>query len=134
MSEHSKNQKRENRKNTRIQLEAPLRVVIGSIGANVRYEMVTQNISLNGFFLDFDKPGRFPFNPASIMEVWLELSPGNTIFFNGKMARVVKNAETTSGTGIAIKIVQIDKENEVALRDFVLDRHDKAAHKSSNVA
>lgn len=117
---------RENRKNFRIHLEEPLRVVLSSIGATVRYEMVTKNISTNGFFLDFEKPGRFPFTPSSIMEVWLELSEGNTIFFNGKMARVVREPSKTTGPGIAIKIIQIDKDNEVALRDFVITRHQKA--------
>jgi hypothetical protein len=113
---------KENRRTQRIILEKPLRVVMGSIGASVRYDLLTRNISITGFFLDFEKPGRFPFTPASIMEVWLELGPGKTIFFNGKMARVVhpndpQAAET--GPGIAIKIVQIDKENEAVLKDFI---------------
>src|SRR5262245_8437322 len=112
MSDTGKNAKRENRKNIRIQLDYPLRVVMGSIGNNIRYEMVTRNISINGFFLDFEKPGRFPFTPASIMEVWLELEQGKTIFFNGKMARVVKtppqNPRETGDSpnpGIAVRII-----------------------------
>ena len=113
---------RENRLVQRLQLDTPLRVVMGSIGANVRYDLVTKNISVNGFFLDFEKPGRFPFTPSSIMEVWMELTPETTIFFNGKMARVVLPSDPTAkenGPGIAIKIVQIDKENELILRDFI---------------
>ncbi len=136
MSDASKNARRENRKNTRIQLADPLRVVLGSIGATIRYEMVTRNISVNGFFLDFDKPGRFPFNPSSIMEVWLELEPGKTIFFNGKMARVVKKAEQQPdvGVGIAIKIVQIDRDNDNVLRDFVMSKHAELHNNSQIVA
>lgn len=128
--------RRENRKNTRIQLQHALRVVIASIGASVRYEMVTRNVSVNGFFLDFDKPGRFPFNPSSIMEVWLELEPGKTIFFNGKMARVVKKNTDTSdvGIGIAIKIVQIDKDNDQMLREFVMAKHAESEKNPPNVA
>jgi hypothetical protein len=132
MSESAKSAAaRENRKNFRIQLDVALRVVLSSIGATVRYEMVTKNVSTNGFFLDFEKPGRFPFTPSSIMEVWLELAPGNTIFFNGKMARVVREANANTGPGIAIKIVQIDRDNELALRDFVISRHQQAESNSA---
>lgn len=114
--------KRENRKVTRLILEEPLKVVLCSIGAQVRYELATQNISYTGFFLKFDKPGRFPFTPASIMEVWLELTDEKTIFFNGKMARVVHKNDPSveeTGTGIAIKIVQIEAEEERFLREFI---------------
>ena len=116
-----KDKDKENRKTKRVALKEPLKVVMCSIGAQMRYELMTRNVSINGFFLDFDKPGRFPFTPSSIMEVWLEL-PGNTIFFNGKMARVVKPDDpgaAESGPGIAIKIVQIDRENESILHAFV---------------
>ena len=114
--------RRENRRVNRVRLKEPLRVVLSSLGDAVKYEMVTRNISLTGFFLDFQKPGRFPFTPASIVEVWLELEPGNTIFFNGKMARVVHpqdQAAQDTGPGIGVKIVQIDKENDATLKEFV---------------
>ena len=88
--------RRENRRVIRIHLDDPLKIVLGSIGVNVRYSMLTNNISSNGFFLNFEKPGRFPFTPSSIMEVWLELDSDNTIFFNGKMARVVYEADSNS--------------------------------------
>ena len=128
--------RKESRKNGRIKFDQPLRVVMGSIGSEVKYDMTTRNISHTGFFLDFDKPGRFPFTPASIMEIWIELEPESTIFFNGKMARVVfpgdpQAAET--GPGIAVRIVQIDTKNERILFDFI-DRktrersEKKAAH------
>jgi len=113
---------KENRRNARVFLEQPLKVVMGSIGADVRYELMTRNLSVTGFFLDFDKPGRFPFTPASIMEIWLELGKDETIFFNGKMARVVHPNEMHSdgiGPGIAVKIVQINAENERVLKEFV---------------
>ncbi len=113
---------KENRRNVRVFLEQPLKVVMGSIGADVRYELMTRNLSITGFFLDFDKPGRFPFTPASIMEIWLELGQLGTIFFNGKMARVVHpddNESDNIGPGIAVKIVQINAENERILREFV---------------
>jgi hypothetical protein len=56
------------------------------------------------------------------MEIWLELEPGNTIFFNGKMARVVyptDNAAKESGPGIAVRIVQINKDQEDGLIEFI---------------
>jgi hypothetical protein len=114
--------KKENRRTQRVRLQGPLKVVMGSMGGAVRYDLMTQDISPNGFFLAFDKPGRFPFTPASIMEVWLELEPQNTIFFNGKMARVVYPTDPTaqeSGPGIAIRIIQIDRENEGRLNEFI---------------
>ncbi|MFY7927259.1 MAG: PilZ domain-containing protein [Oligoflexus sp.] len=115
-------QSRENRRVTRLRLPKALKVVIGSIGAQIRYEVSTRDISHTGFFLEFESPGRFPFNQSSILEVWAELEPECAIFFNGKMARVVpkENAVLAEmGAGIAIKIVLIDKENEKILQDFI---------------
>ena len=115
-------QGRENRKVKRVALDRALKVIISSIGAQVRYEVSSRDISHNGFFLDFENPNRFPFNQSSILEVWAELETGRTVFFNGKMARVVAkdNAVVNEiGAGIAIKIVLIDKENEKILADFI---------------
>lgn len=129
--------RKDTRKNGRIKLKSALRVVMGSLGADIRYDLLTRNISHTGFFLDFEKPGRFPFTTASIMEIWLELEPGNTIFFNGKMARVVfpnDEAAKETGPGIAVRIVQIDAKGEKSLFDF-LDRKGKEINdNSSNVA
>ena len=110
------------RKTVRVRLDQPLRVVMGSMGGEVRYDLQTRDISYTGFFLDFAKPGRFPFTPASIMEIWLELEPGNSIFFNGKMARVVYPADeraVETGPGIAVHIIQIDQKNESTLKEFI---------------
>lgn len=129
--------RKESRKNGRIKLNDQLRVVIRSIGADVRYDMVSRNISHTGFFLDFEKPGRFPFTAASIMEIWLELEPGNTIFFNGKMARVVfpqDEAAKETGPGIAVRIVQIDAKNEKALFEFIDRKIKESEAKANNVA
>lgn len=113
---------KENRRHQRIRLDAPLKVVMGSMGSTVRYDLMTKDISSTGFFLAFDKPGRFPFTPSSIMEVWMEMEEGKTIFFNGKMARIVNPGDPAAadmGPGIAIRIVQIDKENTTLLEDFL---------------
>jgi len=128
---------KENRRVARLRLDQPLRVVMGSIGNAIRYDLLTRDISPTGFFLDFEKPGRFPFTPASIMEVWLELEEGSTIFFNGKMARVVRPSDPAAldlGPGIAIRIVQIEKENEITLRDFIIRRLSEQQDKDGNVA
>lgn len=115
---------RENRKVQRVILKEPLKVVLCSIGAEVKYELTTRDVSNTGFFLEFDSPGRFPFTPSSIMEVWMQLSVQRSIFFNGKMARVVIETEDGRGSGIAVRIVQIDKENEDLLLQFVHERSD----------
>lgn len=115
---------RENRKVQRILLEEPLRVVLCSIGAEVKYELTTRNVSNTGFFLEFESPGRFPFNQSSIMEVWMDLGDSKSIFFNGKMARVVHRQKEQGEAGIAIRIVQIDKENEDLLLKFVTENTD----------
>lgn len=128
--------KRENRKVGRVILAEPLKVVMCSIGAQVRYELMTRNISFGGFFLQFDSPARFPFTPASIMEVWLALNDNDTVFFNGKMARVVHHGdpeESETGTGIAIQIVQIDKDHDEKLRTFITAMHN-AQHDRTTVA
>jgi hypothetical protein len=113
---------RENRRVVRLRLEIPLKVEISSLGAAVKYDLRTRDISPTGFFLDFEKPGRFPFTPASIMEIWLELEPNNRIFFNGKMVRRVMPEDpgaNNTGPGIAVRIVQIDMQNERTLREFI---------------
>ena len=122
--------KRENRRVVRVNLKTPLKVVMGSMGSDVRYDLQTRDVSHNGFFLDFEKPGRFPFTPASIMEVWLELEPGNTVFFNGKMARVVypnDAAAQTSGPGIAVRIVQIDMDQQQRLTEYIARKSSQGA-------
>lgn len=113
---------KESRKMVRLRLSQPLSVAMSSIGSDVKYDLVTRDISNRGFFLDFDKPGRFPFTPSSIMEVWMMLDGEETIFFNGKMARVVypgQNEGDQAEPGIAIKIIQIDAEQEARLTDFI---------------
>ena len=118
MTEQSR---RENRRVIRLKLDKPLKVLLTSIGGTVRYEMQTRNVSYTGFFLDFEKPGRFPFTPASIMEIWLDLGE-TTLFFNGKMVRKVMPGEPgceVTGPGIAVRIVQIDTKTENTLKDFV---------------
>lgn len=137
MSSDVSKQRRDLRTNKRVSLDHPLKVVMGSIGAEVKYDLQTRNVSYNGFFLDFEKPGRFPFTPASITEVWLELEPGNTIFFNGKMARVVypnDEAAKETGPGIAVRIVQIDGENQRILNEFIDANYMKNDRKTESVA
>ena len=114
--------KRENRKMVRLLLKAPLKVTIRSLGAEISYELETRNLSYTGFFLDFEKPGRFPFTPASIMEIWIELEKGFTIFFNGKMVRKVMPGEPGSditGPGIAVHIIQIEPKPDIQLKNFI---------------
>jgi len=129
--------RKESRKNIRIKLPRPLRVVMGSIGAEVRYDVTTRNISHTGFFLDFEKPGRFPFTPASILEIWMELETDLSIFFNGKMARVVypgdERAKET-GPGIAVRIVQMDSKNEKILFDYIDRKVKELQEKKIHVA
>jgi len=106
----------------RVQLQDHLKVTMRSIGGEISYHLKTKNLSYNGLFLDFENPGRFPFTPASIMEVWVEFSADKKLFFNGKMARVVFPSDAMSaenGAGIAIRIVLIDDENSNLLKEFV---------------
>ena len=116
------NVSRENRRYGRVIIEGGLRVSMRSIGSEASYNMETRNVSDTGFFLRFEKPGRFPFTPSSVMEVWLTLEEGNTIFFNGKMTRVVHPEEAVlleTEPGIAIRIIQIEKDEENVLREFI---------------
>ncbi len=128
---------RENRKNGRLRLSKSVRVIIGSIGAQIRYEVQSRDVSNTGFFLEFESPGRFPFNQSSILEVWAELEPERTIFFNGKMARVVPKEHAVmadTGAGIAIKIVLIDRDNERVLQDFIDKKISDGEYEHGDVA
>ncbi len=121
--------RKEQRRVIRVDLDTPLPVTISSIGSTVRYELQTKDISSSGFFLDFDKPSRFPFTEASILEVWLKIDGGEPIFFNGKLARIVRpTAEdpTPAHTGIAIRIIQIESESEKRLAAFLQSKMDAA--------
>jgi hypothetical protein len=114
--------RRENRKLVRLIMDHHVRVSIGSLGSDVRYELQTKNISYTGFFLDYEKPGRFPFTSSSIMDISIQLSKDLKIEFNGKMVRRVMPGEPGSeitGPGIAVKIVQIDTKTEQKLKDFI---------------
>lgn len=116
--------KREKRSIVRLRLKNPLKVVISSIGSVVKYDLQTRDISENGFFLDFNEPGRFPFNLSSIMEVWLEIKEDSVIFFNGKMARVVNKdsiGKNDIGPGIGVKIIQIDHNFHQILKQYIED-------------
>lgn len=129
--------RKESRKVGRLKLTEQLKVVMGSMGSDVRYDMGTRNLSHTGFFLDFEKPGRFPFTTASIMEIWLELEPGNTIFFNGKMARVVYPTDpqaADTGPGIGVRIVLIDAKNEKSLFEYIDRKFKEKQEKANNVA
>jgi hypothetical protein len=122
--------RKDSRKTGRVRFDKPMKVVLRSIGAEATYDLGTRNISYTGFFLDFEKPGRFPFTSASIMEIWITLAPDLTIFFNGKMTRKVypnDSAALDTGPGIAVRIVQIDSKNERILTDFI-DRSKKDHH------
>ena len=122
--------KKEQRKVARVDLDKPIPVTISSIGSEVRYHLETNNVSFNGFFLAFDKPGRFPFTETSILEVWLQIEAGEPLFFNGKLARVVlpaKEGKEKVQSGIAIRIIQIEAEAEKRLIAFV-QRHLDALH------
>ena len=112
---------KENRKKLRLRLDKPLEVTVASIGSPLVYELMTEDISMAGFFLAFSAPSRFPFLVSSILEVWLKLPDGQKLFFNGMMARIVHNPETDNKLrkGIAIRIVQIDPEVKEALQFFI---------------
>lgn len=112
---------KENRKIFRVRLEKPLKVEVASIGSPLRYELLTQDISLRGFFLEFEAPARFPFLRSSILEIWLKMPEGESLFFNGKVARVVHSLESSGDLrkGIAISIVQIEPEIREVLQRFI---------------
>lgn len=128
---------KDNRKVRRVILDQPLKVVICSIGAHIRYELLTKNLSHSGFFLDFESPARFPFTSSSIMEIWVEIEDDTPLFFNGKLARIVHKNEMENdqaGPGIAIKIVQIDDKNKALLHKFIKRKHQEIEDKKENIA
>lgn len=122
-----KNQDAKNKRvHQRVHLDEPLNVKIASIGGNIQYNLVTNDVSYFGFFLAFDEPRRFPFQDTSILEIRLELRNREIVFFNGKIARVVLPSGSPGGKaditpGIAIRIVQMDKDNERRLEQFLKD-------------
>lgn len=113
---------REKRRGERLLLEKKRPVVIAPIGSDVRYHLETKNVSNHGFFLEYENPDRFPFTKASMMEVWLDTGEGDLVFFNAKMLRLIREDDKEAdlwGAGIAIKIIQITKENEERLEAYI---------------
>lgn len=128
---------RDNRRVSRIHLKTALTVVLRSIGSDVSYNLLSRDVSNSGFFLDFEKPGRFPFTPSSIMEVWMQIGEDEPIFFNGKMARVVYPHEEKakiSGPGIGIRIIQIAPDQEKRLLDFISQKLNQQEHEAHSAA
>ncbi|MCY4444506.1 MAG: PilZ domain-containing protein [Proteobacteria bacterium] len=118
---------RDNRKISRIRLQEPLEVSLASIGSSLIYTLMTNDISSQGFFFEFESPARFPFLPSSILEIWLKIPDGEKIFLNGKMARVVHSMESQGELrkGIAISIIQISPEDKRALKNFIEKQQEK---------
>lgn len=118
---------KENRKMMRLKLQESLRVSVASIGSPLTYCLITKDVSLHGFFLEFDSPARFPFLSSSILEVWLEIPNKDRLYFMGKIARVVHSVESQGDLkkGIAISIIQIEADTKAALSSF-LDEQYKA--------
>lgn len=124
---------RENRRGERILLKEKRPVVIAPIGSDIRYRLETRNVSDKGLFLEHENPERFPFTNSSLMEIWFDAGGEALICFIAKMMRQVgKSDEKASlwGTGIAIKIIQIAKEDEERLGAF-LDK--EVANKNNSV-
>ncbi len=118
---------RELRRNTVLTLEKSVQVILGSIGSDVRYDLETRELSSKGFFLETNQPRRFPFTNSSIIEVWIEIGSGNLVFFNGKVSRVVypEDSETQAEKpGIAVRIIQIEPDEEKRLNEFINNRLD----------
>jgi hypothetical protein len=122
---------KEPRRNARLHLESALHVIMGSIGSDVRYNLETKDVTSKGFFIESKQPGRFPFTASSIVEVWLEIDAGTAIFFNGKISRVIfpEEAETLDEEpGIAIRVIQIEPEEEKRLAEFLNKKLDQMEH------
>lgn len=132
---------RELRRNTVLTLDKSVQVILGSIGSDVRYDLETKEISSKGFFLETKQPRRFPFTMSSIIEVWIEIGSGSLVFFNGKVSKVVdpESSETQQNEkpGIAVRIIQIEPDEEKRLNEFInyrLDLLDPPATDSNQTA
>ena len=114
-------EQKENRKRLRLKLTNPLRVLASSIGAPLQYDLVTHDISISGFFLNFEYPLRFPFTSSSIIEICLIIDQDNKIDFLGRIARIVhaNDPESDLRKGIAVSIIQIDADAKESLKKFV---------------
>ena len=122
------------RRVTRVQLDEGIKVVLCSIGSQTTFDLMTRDISISGFFIEYDSPARFPCSPSDVLEIWLQLTETEQVFFNGQVARRVFSREDTGAdpAGIAIKIVKVDEKNERILASFI---HDKGLeiHKNSEI-
>jgi len=129
---------KEPRRNARLLMDKALHIIMGSIGSDVRYDLETKDVTSKGFFLESKTPGRFPFTTSSIVEVWLEIEPGNTVFFNGKISRILLPEEAESlgePSGIAIRVIQIEPEEEKKFGDFLnkkLDQMEEAEDRNAS--
>lgn len=113
------------KRQTSLNQDKALNVIIGSIGSDIRYDLETKDVTTKGFFLNSDQPSRFPFTISSIVEVWLELESNNFVFFNCKIAKIttIEEAETSGESpGIFFRTIQIDSEEENKLNKFLEQR------------
>ena len=126
---------KENRKRHRLRLNKPLRVLVSSLGSDVQYDLVTHDLSLGGFFLDFESPMKFPFLSSSILEVCIVLDNHEDIYFLGKIARVVyaNDTEANQRKGIAVSIILIENTFKDYLKKFIESYSEGNLIGSSNV-
>ena len=99
-----------------------LRVVVSSIGSDIKYELETHTVSRQGIFLTFKDPRRFPFTSSSILEVTLYLSDTETIFFNGKVSQIVYKEDAAPGgaeAGIGLRVVQISSKDQAMFDSYL---------------
>ena len=114
---------REQRRVSKVDTGKLLRVVVCSIGSDIKYELTTHNLSSQGIFLRFDDPRRFPFTSSSILEITLYLTEEEPIFFNGKVSQIVYTEDKSAGeeeeTGIGIRIVQISSKDQELYNHYI---------------
>lgn len=113
---------KERRKFDRVTLETKNKASITSLGSTLHYSLETLNISKRGLYFSCKNPERFPFSTSSIMEVSLDIGDGKKIFFNAKPVRFyspLDNEASLWGPGLAVRIIQISKEEDLKLDLFL---------------
>jgi c-di-GMP-binding flagellar brake protein YcgR len=103
----------EKRKFERLRVRVAATVVARSLGSGVTYKFTTQDISAGGVFISGEK-AEYPFEERTLLEIWLHLSPDQSLSFLGKIVH------HKSG-GFGIKIVQIEDGDTKLLSTFIAD-------------
>ncbi len=101
------------RLNLRFKLALDVPVTAQLLGSSAKYEFRSESISASGLLVRHVPGLQHAFNSHSILEVWMQTSPEQSIYF---LAKYIRKASEDS---FAMQIVDLDRKNQRLLVSYL---------------